>query len=219
MEFDPRDQDLVRLLKKLKDVNDEYPEQLLVARRRSFLKRMTEIGFGISGAIETRQANPSAGSPISSTLLEIALVVAIAVEASTMAYFYRAKLASFFHTSTTTSQVEQVSPPPVVSTHMESSEIPVSPVISSTAITTRSPLITRTSTGTATPKMMGGLSSTPGVNQPASTPVPDPKKGNNGNHYGQTPKPERTKENNGNNNKPPKDDGSNPPPGKPTKSK
>ena len=50
MEFDPQDQDMINLLTRLKNAVSEYPEHMLVARRQSFLKQMTEVGLGIGAA-------------------------------------------------------------------------------------------------------------------------------------------------------------------------
>jgi hypothetical protein len=194
------------LLKKLKDVNDEYPEKLLVARRRSFLKRMTEVGFGIGGDLKIIHAKPLV-SPIRGTLLEIALVVAIAAEAGTMAYFYRSKLASFFDIFITAPRVEETAPPAAQSTPLERPAVQASPVPPPAVVSPAG--ITAAPTSTAIPAIVS--SNTPGASPSGSTPVPKDNKGNHGNHYGQTPKPERTKENNGNHDKPPKE--------KPTKTK
>lgn len=194
MEFDPKDQDIIHLLTKLKDADAKYPEHMLVARRRSFLKQMTDVGLGIGIAAGIKRGLEKAKIPkISSftgTLLETVLIAVIVVETSAMAYFHREKLADFFRTIAATSRVEEVTPPPMISTALEVQSVSPSPAVVS-PIASATPL-----TGTPVP------GNTLEVNQSSSTPDP---KGNNGNHYGQTPKPERTKENNGNNNKPPKE--------------
>ena len=220
MEFDdPQDQDIITLLTMLKDVRGEYPENLFVARRQSYLKRMTEIELGMSGDKGSRNAakstNPPGESPASSTLLETALVVAIVAEASVMAFFYRDRLANFFQTLTTDARAEDVAPAPIIPTSMKVQGISPSPAITSTAVAASPTGTMETATNTPIPVMLGGNSSTTtsGVD---STPVPN---GNEGNHYGETPKPERTKENSGNNDKPPKDDKDKPPKEKPKKTK
>jgi hypothetical protein len=214
MEFEPHDQDIIRLLTKLKDIHGEYPENLLVTRRQSYLKRMIETELGMSGGNEIKKArgntkHPSA-SPPASALLETALVVAIVTEASVMAYFYRGKLADFVQTVTAGARAEEATSAPVIPTSSAVQGITPSPAITSTAVAASPTGIAGTPTSTPMPNLVGdhGSSTTPGVSS-----TPDPK-GNNGNHYGQTPKPERTKEN-GNNDKPPKDD--KPPKEKPTK--
>ncbi|RPJ24691.1 MAG: hypothetical protein EHM33_16980 [Chloroflexi bacterium] len=208
MEFDPQDQDIIRLLTKLKGADGEYPENMLVARRRSFLKLMTEIELGIhsnkGGKKPTENTKTPSTSPFASKLLETALIVAIVAETSVMAYFYRDKLADFFHMITTASRVEEVTPPSMP-TSLPIQEVSPSPAITATTIAASPTRITDTSTSRPIPD---AANNTPGVNQLSATPHPN---GNNGNHYGQTPKPERTKENNSNNDKPPKDKEDKPP--------
>lgn len=207
MEFDLQDQEIIKLLTKLKDARAEYPQGLLAARRQTYLKRMAEIGLGIGAntGIENAAKNgkvPSP-SPATSTLLETALVVAIIAEAGTAAYFYRDKLADFFQTITTSTRVQEVTTPPIFTT-LEVQGVTLSPVVTPTFL---SPTISESPTGIAiTPT----TTPNPGViddniegTTPANfAPVPN---GNNGNHYGQTPKPERTREPNDNNDQPPRD--------------
>jgi hypothetical protein len=221
MEFDPQDQEIIRLLTKLKDVDEQYPESLLVARRRSYLKRMTEISLGISGDTNVRNPvkSPRAASlsPHTSTFLETVLIVAIVAEAGLAAYFYRDQLSDFFQTLGTSSNVEEVPPPARDPVPPEAQE--VSPATRSTAIPEDTLGITVTPTGTPVP---GRQDQTPAIDPLSTTPVSPEDKGNNGNHYGQTPKPERTKEKNGNNDKPPKNEEDKPPKEKepkPTKDK
>jgi hypothetical protein len=197
MEFDLQDQDIINLLTKLKDTAGEYPEQMLEARRQSFLQQMTAVGLGMGTAAGMGNAlEKSPGThPFTSTLLEVVLIAAILIEIGAMAYIYRAELTDFFQTITASPKIEEVTPPPVLPT---SPVVPVtvSPAVTSTVASaapiTEPAIVAVTPTGTAVP---GAVLET---NQISSTPDP---KGNNGNHYGQTPKPERTKEN-----KPPKND-------------
>jgi hypothetical protein len=213
MEFEPHDQDIITLLTKLKDVQGGYPENLFAARRQSYLKRMMEIELGMSGgnAIRNTRGNPKhpSTSPPAGTLLEVALIVAIVTEASVMAYFYRDKLADFVQTLTAGARAAEATPAPILPTSSAVQGITSSPALTSTAVAASPTGITGTPTSTPMPALVDDNSSstTPGV---GSTPDPN---GNNGHHYGQTPKPQRTKEN-GNNDKPPKDD--KPPKGKPT---
>jgi hypothetical protein len=196
MEFDPQDLDIVALLTRLKDTAGEYPEQLFVGRRQSFLKQMTEVslGIGTTGGIKNslKKTNISKVFPFTGTLLEAALIAAIVLEASAMAYIYRERLADFFQTITANSKIEQAIPP-VFPTSLEVESTDPSPTVTST-LTSATPILEPalallTPTGTPIP------GATLGPNQLSATPDP---KGNNGNHYGQTPKPERTKDNNGN---------------------
>jgi hypothetical protein len=188
MEFDPQDLDIITLLTRLKDTAGEYPEQLFVARRQSFLKQMTEVslGIGTTGGIKNalKTTDISKITPFTSTLLEAALIAAIVLEASAMAYLYRERLADFFQTITASSKIEQITPAIPTSLEVESTD--PSATVTSTLIS---------ATPILTPTGMPISGATLGLNQLSATPDP---KGNNGNHYGQTPKPEQTKENNGN---------------------
>ena len=197
MEFDLQDQDIINLLTKLKDTAGEYPEQMLEARRQSFLKQMTAVGLGMgaTAGIGNALKKTPRTRPFTGTLLEVVLIAAILIEISAMAYIYRAELADFFQTITASPKIEEVTPPPVLPT---SPVVPVtvSPAVTSTVASaapiTEPAIVAVTPTGTAIPAAILER------NQISATPDP---KGNNGNHYGQTPKPERTKEN-----KPPKND-------------
>ena len=223
MEIDPQDEEIIRLLTKLKNAGAAYPEDMLAARRQSYLKQMAEIGmgFGANGGIKNaaKHAGSSSVSPATSTLLEGALVVAIIAETSAVAYFYRDKLTDLFKTITTVSKVQEVTPPPAL-TALEVQGVTPSPAVTSTlpsATISASPsgtIVTLSST-----PMPGVVNKNGVVNQANSTPAPN---GNNGNHYGQTPKPERTKQPN-TNDKPPKNNNnqnSNPNPNdKPPKNK
>ena len=197
MGFDPQDKEIVRLLTKLKDTDGKYPPDLFAARRQGYLRQMGEIGLGIGVGVGTKNAVKSGKAPAfssaTSTLLESALVVAIVAEAGTVAYFYRDKLAELFQTITKEARGQEVTPPPI------HTELEIQGVTPSPAVTATLPSVTLSVSPTGTE-----LTSTPvpGVAEENntisgnSTPAPG---GNNGNHYGQTPKPQRTKEPKGNN--------------------
>ena len=123
MEFEPQDQEIVSLLTKLKGAEGRYPEDMFVMRRQLFLKRMSEISLGINpdASLPDSAANPAPPpiSPLTGTILEIALVAAIIVEASAVAYFYRDELANFFETITVEPRVELIASPPVPTTGLE----------------------------------------------------------------------------------------------------
>jgi hypothetical protein len=211
MGFDAQDKEIVRLLTKLKETDGKYPPDLFAARRQGYLKRMGQIGLGIGVGAGIKNAVKSGKAPVlssaTSTVLESALVVAIVAETGTVAYFYRDKLADIFKTITKEAGVQEVTPPPL-QTALEIQGVTPSPAITATL-----PSVTLSVSPTGTE-----LTSTPvpGVVEDNSTlsgnstPAPN---GDNGNHYGQTPKPQRTKDPNGNNNQLPKDNS------KPTKTK
>lgn len=213
MGFDTQDKEIVRLLTKLKDADGKYPPDLLAARRQGYLKQMGQIGLGIGAGIKIKNALNSAKAPAlasaTSRVLESALVVAIVAETGAVAYFYRDKLAEIFQTITQELRVQEVPPSPVP-TEPEIQGVTAS---SATASTIPSATLSVSPTSielTSTP--IPGVVEDNNTISANSTPAPT---GNNGNHYGQTPKPERTKEpkNNNNNDQPPKDNS------KPTKTK
>lgn len=223
MVYEPEDQEIIRLLTKLKNAEQQYPEQMLLARRELFFQQMANVGLGIESGAEgglepaVESASPPSVPPVASGLLEIALVAAIILEAGAVAYFYRDRLADFFQTLTTQPRVQVVTPPPVFTDPLEIESITPSPVATPTPLSaTPSGIPTGTIPSlfrTPQPEVAGeNNSSNASGSQINSTPAASEKdKSNQGNHYGQTPKPERTKENNGSGGKAPKDN-ANPPP-------
>lgn len=243
MEFEPQDQEIVGLLTKLKNVEGQYPEHMFVARRQMYLRRMAEISMGIPAEAGIKTASkgstPPPVTPATSTLLESALLLAILVEASAVAYFYRDQLSDFFETITNEPRVQEISPLPVVATSAEIQGVTPSPASTATspsatlapsASPTRLPATlpstpvpglaedndgegtsNTTTTGETTTNNSNTDTDT-GSNQGGSTPAPNTNDNDNqGNHYGQTPKPERTIESNNNssNNEVPQDPGTN----------
>ena len=203
MGFDAQDKEIVRLLTKLKDTDGKYPPDLLAARRQGYLKQMGQMGMGISVGAGIKNAVRSGKAPVlssaTSTILESALLVAIVAETGTVAYFYRDKLSDFFQTITNEVKGQEVTPPPV---HTESAIQGVRPSVAVTA-TLPSATLSVSPTGTeVTSTPMPDLLEDNHTVSGDSTPAPN---GNNGHHYGQTPKPQRTKESKNNNDKPPKD--------------
>lgn len=204
MEFEPKDQEVVDLLAKLKSTNGGYPPEMLASRRQTYLNQMAGMGLGAGiGTILKNAAKNGDGSsftpPSTGALLEVVLVVAIVAETGVLAYFNRDKLADFFRSSSTDSNTQEVSSPPAIASPLPELEISGSPIsMSFTGTASEVP------TGTPVPGITDDLTinNNEGTNLISSTPNPNGNNGNNGNHYGQTPKPERTKENN----KPPKDD-------------
>jgi len=204
MEYDPKDQEIIDLLTKLKNASrEEYPRKLLASRRNQYLKHGAELGFGIGmgakmmDAIKGRNGKAVVHSQVKSKLLETALAVAIVAEAGTLAYFYRDKIAELIEPTPSSPSVEEVTSPPVISSPL--------PQVTFTALETPTPVSTPTIILTSTPLPEVTADNVNNVEENAqltSTPNPNDN-GNNGNHFGQTPKPERTK-------KPDKD-------GKPTK--
>ena len=199
MEDNSNDQKVIDLLSKLKDDNNVYPLDLLESRRQKYLQRAAQVGLGIgtgTGLKNTLKGRRLGLPPAAGTWLEVALVVAIVAEAGAAAYFYRHKLADLLETVLATPGVQEVTPPPVITSSLPVTEISVAP----TATVTGTP----SATGTPIPVVIDGTNSdgnTPGGNDinnnegnnPAAS-TPDPN-GNNGNHFGQTKQPPKaTKE-------------------------
>jgi len=222
MENDPTGNDVLQLLKKLKDSNGTYPQELLAVRRQGYLKQVAEVAGGAGLAMGLRNTVKNARGvsglpPAAGTLLEGILVVALVVEASTLAYFNRDKIVAYFQKLTNQPKVEEVANPPVVYSPIPDIQITPSPnslVVTGTVTETETPVWTPTLQLAAQPTNPStGQGTDPGGGEgvsSSSTSVPsDGNTGNedNGNHYGQTPIPERTKEPGGNSNN--NNDGSN----------
>lgn len=209
MDFDEKDTELIELLAKVKSTDSEYPVELLTFRRQQFMEELGEMGVfaGLGMGLEHSSSNSSM-SPVASSIVETVLVIAIVAEAGVVAFLNRDKLTEIFKSVSSATRVEQVS------TSINPVSMPVELELTNTAYwdSTPAPSVTVTMTSSLFPSPTGNLmaeGTSTGVptastlqNTPQVTMTPDPK-GNNGNHYGQTPKPERTKEN-GNNPKDPK---------------
>jgi len=226
MESNPNDQKVIDLLSKLKASNGAYPSEILAARRQTYLRQVANVGLGIGvGAVVKNAAkggNGAAGTAVTVTskILELALIAAIAVEAGAAAYLYRGKIADLVRTYTNPSNVQEVTFPAgdESSSSVEAAGSTEVPAV--VTLTTLSGTITVTS-GTPSPAVAGDNTNSSNNNGSTTTlnATPDPG-GNNGNQFGLTPKPERTKDpgndnkdnkdntndtggsNNGNNNKP-----------------
>ena len=203
MAFDQQDVDIFQLLKKLKHANGAYPQDLLASRRQMYLKQVAEFGGGVGLAAALKTTAKNAGKavglpPAAGTLLESLLAVAIVAEAGTVTYLYRDKIKELFQSITNSPKVEQVTNPPVLSSPIPGVEISLSltPVASDTEA------ITETAIPDVTPSLLAeqptngatsqGSSTTDGDSHAVSTPAAP--QDNNGNHYGQTPRPQRTKD-------------------------
>ena len=207
MEFDTQDRKVVELLTKLKGANEGYPSDMFAARRQTFLNNLAGAGLGMGTGTALNQAvkggSGTTAAPLTAgKLLEIALLVAIVAEAGALAYFYRDKVVDAFRSISSPSQVQEIASPPFATFPFP--ELEISGIPSSASPTA-------TASEMATSTQVPGVTDDPAVtvnNNDAnplidSTPNPSGDNGNNGNHYGQTPKPERTRDNN--DNQPPED--------------
>jgi hypothetical protein len=206
MGIDPQNTDVFQLLEKLKEANGTYPQELLALRRQGYLKQVAAVsgGAGLAMALKNtaKGAKGTALPPAASSVLEGILVVAIIAEAGAAAYFYRDKIADLFHSLSGSPKVEEVANPPVASSPIPGLEIGLTPVLTvtetATPISTPSPLLAEQATQNGTSQESQANPSNPteatqGGSPAVSTPDVNDNT-NNGNHYGNTPIPERTKE-------------------------
>jgi len=214
------EKDILNLLSNLKNMGGSYPSDMIQSRRDVYIKQAAAMAVlsktsgngngggtsagGGSGMTASGGASAGIGTLSLGTFLETALVVAIAVEAGVAAYIYRDKIADFIN-SNTSPKVEVVVNP----TDDYSSVPAVIPVTGEvTAIETPTDTPTVSVTETSTPPIPiieaapqnGNNTSSSDIQEAGSTPAPTD---NPGNHFGNTPKPERTKDtsNNSNNSK------------------
>lgn len=228
MRSNVQDQEIVKLLTKLKEAEKGYPQELFTARRQRYLEQIGTVGLGlgagkgISEAIKNAKT-PPASSSVTSTLLETALLVAIVAEAGTVAFLYRDKVADFIRTFSTSPRIQEVTPPPVVPPSQAPISASFTPVATSTIVmptispspTAMAGIVTQTPAPGDVLEEIGPVIDLPTQavstqvppTQVASTPIPNDDNGDNGNHYGQTPKPERTKEPENDNQLPKEDKG------------
>ena len=193
MENNPGDQKVIDLLSKLKNDQSAYPSELLELRRRKYMQKAVQVGFAIGAGAGLKNILKGGGArvtPTAGTWLEAALVIAIVLEVSTAAYFYRHKLADLLGTGLPTPGVQEVAPPPVVTSLLPLTEISVVPTVTGTETRTATPtlsdIIDNNSNSNSNGNNESSNSSSGGNNQAASTPAPN---GKNGNHFGQTKQP------------------------------
>ena len=224
MDYNPKDNEVIHLLKKLKDSSGAYPPELLALRRQGYLKQVAQVSAGAGLVVGLKNfakgGKGAAGlsSSAAGTVVEALLVVALVAEAGAVTYFYRDKVAEYVHLITRAPKVEHVVSPPVIPSPFVEMQSQITPSLTEEAVT---PTVTGTESltpgtpsGTPSAVLAAGTTQPHGTNgaavQSASTSGPSSSsgntggtsgsgssqdpKGNNGNHYGQTPKPERTKE-------------------------
>lgn len=193
MEFDPKDIDVVALLAKLKSAEVQYPSDLFASRRLGYTRRVAEIGLGL-GVAPRLKNTPKAGSGGGAAtkvggIFEAILLAAIVAEASAAAYVYRDQIADVIQSYTSSTPVPESIPPSDSASPLPEADTTKLPKASET------PQDTPPSTATVIPTVIVENNE---VNDQANS-TPD-LKSNNGNHYGQTPKPERTKDKGNNDN-------------------
>ena len=198
MELSSNNDEVVQLLTKLKGRGGAYPPELLAARKSRYLQQVAQISIAAgagAGIKEVLKAGKGTGlPPVAGTMLETILVAAIVVEASALGYVYREKLAELLNISLKKPVAEESSNPPVIASPIQHLESTATPVMTETGtpIGTPLPVIVINGTEIMVTEVVNPVNT---VN--AVIPVPTDK---NGNQYGLTPLPERTKDPNGGNN-------------------
>ncbi|MEP7134146.1 MAG: hypothetical protein ABI904_04355 [Chloroflexota bacterium] len=211
MDFASSEKEVIDLLSKLKNSAGSYPSEIFTARRQAYIRQVANIGLGIGVCARVKNAakggNGAAGTvaTVTSKILETALIAAIAIEAGAVAYLYRDKIAELVRTYISPSSVQGVTPP-AGDESSSSSELMGVNTEAPTVVTVSTPSVTVTTTvtvisGTPSPEVAGDTSNSSNNNGSTTNINATPKpNGNNGNQYGLTPKPERTKDNNGGSN-------------------
>ena len=203
---------VVDLLRKLKDSSGGggYPSDMLASRRRTYMRQMANVGLGIGLGVGLKNIakggsnGASAASAATSKVLEIVLIAAITIEAGTAAYLYRDKITDAIRTYVNGPTAQEVAVPSLEETSPGGpAVIEISPTIMPTMSGTPSGIPSGTPGTSATAVADGNYQnsndSTNNTSAGANTGINanatlNP---NNGNHYGQTPEPDRNKENNG----------------------
>jgi len=193
MEFEPEEQEIVDLLTKLRNDGGNYPRKLLASRRQAYLSQIASIGagIGIGAGIKTVAKASKAGTTAhasgisASSLIETVLVGAIVVQASIVAYNYRDNIAEFFKSVS--------SIPTAVSIPVTGSSLPEIDASESPTLTLP-PTNTPSVTATTVPPLSGSEGGDTAAQDTTVTETPKPND-NNGNHFGQTPRPTRENKN------------------------
>ena len=204
------EKDVLNLLSNLKTMGGSYPSDMIQSRRDLYVKQAAAMavltkttgngnggGTNTGGGMAATGGAGAAGSLSLGKFLEAALVVAIAVEAGVAAYIYRDKIADFIDANI--SPKVEVAANPTEDYSGTPAIVPVTGDESISETPTETPTVTVTETDTPSisndgvPENNNGSS----IQEPLSTPVPTD---NPGNHYGNTPRPERTKDTTNNTN-------------------
>ena len=198
MDVSPEDRKVADLVSKLKYSSGTYPKDMLYSRRQQFIRQVANAGLGIGVGAglknAAKQSNPAgtATATVTSKILESVLIAAIVIEAGTATYVYRDKITDFFKSLTGSPNVEETTQKPDNGSTSTLPEILPTLTVPPTSATPSATLPVATQSPNVADINNNG--SNTNVN---ATPVPTD---HNGNQFGQTPKPERTKDNNTNNN-------------------
>jgi hypothetical protein len=145
--------------------------------------------LGVSSGLKNsaKAGNGGGATTTIGGIVETALVLAIVAEAGAAAYIYRDQINEFIQSYSSNTQISNDAPLPEESTllpEFTSTELPE---------VTETPLVTFTTTSTTVPTIIPTVAVENNEADVQAASTPDLKE-NNGNHFGQTPKPERTKD-------------------------
>ena len=192
------DADVLNLLNGLKNAESNYPLDMISARRDTYMQQAANIiatkQAGGGNASSSTSDSVVAGGGIASsagTLLEIAITIAIVAEAGVTSYLYRNQISKWINTVFSPRVERSINP-----TDNSISPLLINTPIESTETATETPVVTITVTTSGTPEPI----TVPDSNKEQVNATPAAPQDNPGNHYGNTPKPERTKDTQPNNN-------------------
>lgn len=206
------EQDVLDLLRDLKNSEGNYPSELIHSRRETFVKQAAAMAVLVraglheatktaAGQAETASGGASTATGASvgtslGTILETVLVAAIVVEVGVVGYVYRDKIADFINSKINPTIEVVASPPGDSSPNILTEDINA----------TETPIATETMTDTETPVPSVTLlpvvddpsnNGTSGATQVVSTPEPTKP----GLHLGQTKQPTKEPDQNNSNTK------------------
>ena len=196
MEIEPEEQQIVDLLTKLKNRGGKYPKNLLESRRQVYLSQIASVGagIGIGAGIKAVTKVSKAGSSVhlpavsATSLIESVLVVAIVVQAGIVAYNYRDNIVDIFKSFS--SVPTDVSIPVTGSSvpDVVTSDTPVATIETPTVTETPSVTVTVETTDTTEASSSESENGSTTSQDTTITETPQPHD-DNGNHFGQTPRP------------------------------
>jgi hypothetical protein len=206
------DKNILELLSNLKNTENNYPSEMIQSRRDLYKKQAAAMAVLMkaagNGTIAGDGRNANSGPASLGTFLEIALVIMIVVEAGVAAYIYRDQIADFIDSTLSPKVEDDVNPPkdststpvvlPAAGEELDTATPAPLPIATPTITVTVIDTVIDAPSATPLPTLVPeGLEDTQGANDQVQS-TPPPPRDNPGNHYGNTPKPERTKDSNNN---------------------
>lgn len=185
-------QDVRVLLTGLKNVEGTYPTELQLPRRDAYIEQAIALGVLIKAGQDNNGVDSVEGDPLfpfhSGKILELLIVSAIILETVMAIHAYRNRNRDFFN------DLRTENPAIAAKANLIIPSFDVSDTGDETVVSIPTPAVTATITeGPAfTPIINSNSDNFVESEQTIATPAP---KENPGNHYGNTPKPDREKDN------------------------